>query len=196
MTAGHGHRGRRRRRRRDDRRRRRRVRGAGAARHGTGLRHDHRGAGPDRMGRGVPLDQPHQRRQRHHHQRAARPARPGRWPRRAPSTGRPSSSSSSPSGSMAIFVASPFGASVRGTRDQPRRMNALGYHVWMIRFLAFLLSGFWTGVAGLALPLLPPVREPAGGGAGGLRRGAADGDLRRHGHAARPHHRRARWSSS
>jgi branched-chain amino acid transport system permease protein len=51
--------------------------------------------------------------------------------------------------SMAIFVASPFGASVRGTRDQPRRMNALGYHVWMIRFLAFLFSAFWSGVAGL-----------------------------------------------
>ena len=51
--------------------------------------------------------------------------------------------------SMAIFVASPFGASVRGARDQPRRMNALGYHVWMIRFLAFLWSGFWSGVAGL-----------------------------------------------
>jgi branched-chain amino acid transport system permease protein len=51
--------------------------------------------------------------------------------------------------SMAVFVASPFGASVRGTRDQPRRMNALGYHVWMIRFLAFLVSGFWSGVAGL-----------------------------------------------
>jgi len=51
--------------------------------------------------------------------------------------------------SMATFVASPFGASVRGTRDQPRRMNALGYHVWMIRFLAFLVSGFWTAVAGL-----------------------------------------------
>jgi branched-chain amino acid transport system permease protein len=51
--------------------------------------------------------------------------------------------------SMAIFVASPFGASVRGTRDQARRMNALGYQVWLIRFLAFLLSGFWSGVAGL-----------------------------------------------
>ena len=51
--------------------------------------------------------------------------------------------------SLAVFVASPFGASVRGTRDQPRRMNALGYHVWMIRFLAFLFSGFWSGVAGL-----------------------------------------------
>jgi branched-chain amino acid transport system permease protein len=51
--------------------------------------------------------------------------------------------------SMAVFVASPFGASVRGTRDQPRRMTALGYHVWLIRFLAFLVSGFWSGVAGL-----------------------------------------------
>jgi len=52
-------------------------------------------------------------------------------------------------GSIAMLVASPFGASLRGTRDQPRRMAALGYHVWMIRFLAFLLSGFWSGVAGL-----------------------------------------------
>ena len=52
-------------------------------------------------------------------------------------------------GSLAIFVASPLGAVVRGTRDQPRRMNALGYHVWMIRFVAFLFSGLWTGVAGL-----------------------------------------------
>src|SRR5262249_34962267 len=51
--------------------------------------------------------------------------------------------------SMAIFVASPLGASLRGTRDQPRRMTALGYHVWMIRFLAFLFSGFWSGVAGV-----------------------------------------------
>jgi branched-chain amino acid transport system permease protein len=50
---------------------------------------------------------------------------------------------------MAVFVRSPFGAAVRGTRDQPRRMIALGYHVWLIRFVAFLLSGFWTGVAGL-----------------------------------------------
>ena len=51
--------------------------------------------------------------------------------------------------SMAVFVASPMGASLKGTRDQPRRMTALGYNVWLIRFLAFLFSGFWTGVAGL-----------------------------------------------
>jgi branched-chain amino acid transport system permease protein len=50
---------------------------------------------------------------------------------------------------MAIFVASPFGAALRGARDQPRRMTALGYNVWLTRFLAFLFSGFWSGVAGL-----------------------------------------------
>jgi len=50
---------------------------------------------------------------------------------------------------MAVFAQSPFGASLRGTRDQPRRMTALGYNVWLIRFLAFLFSGFWSGVAGV-----------------------------------------------
>jgi len=51
--------------------------------------------------------------------------------------------------SMAVFVRSPFGASVRGTRDQARRMTALGYNVWLIRFVAIVFSGFWTGVSGL-----------------------------------------------
>ncbi len=50
---------------------------------------------------------------------------------------------------MAIFVASPFGAALCGMRDQPRRMTALGYNVCLTRFLAFLFSGFWCGVAGL-----------------------------------------------
>jgi len=52
-------------------------------------------------------------------------------------------------GSMAVFVNSPLGASLLGTRDQPRRMNALGFDVWRIRFLAFLFAGFWSGIAGL-----------------------------------------------
>ncbi len=51
--------------------------------------------------------------------------------------------------SMLLFVRSPFGASLRGTRDQAQRMNTLGYHVWLVRFLAFLFSGLWSGVAGL-----------------------------------------------
>ncbi|MDT3685628.1 MAG: branched-chain amino acid ABC transporter permease [Pseudorhodoplanes sp.] len=50
---------------------------------------------------------------------------------------------------MIVFVRSPFGASLRGTRDQERRMNMLGYNVWLIRFLAILFSGLWTGIAGL-----------------------------------------------
>ena len=50
---------------------------------------------------------------------------------------------------MAAFVRSPFGASLRGTRDQARRMTALGYNVWLIRFVAFLFSGLWCSVAGL-----------------------------------------------
>jgi branched-chain amino acid transport system permease protein len=52
-------------------------------------------------------------------------------------------------GAMALFVASPFGASLRGTRDQPRRMNALGYHVWMIRFCACQFSGLLSAIAGI-----------------------------------------------
>jgi branched-chain amino acid transport system permease protein len=50
---------------------------------------------------------------------------------------------------MAALERSPFGASLRGTRDQARRMTALGYNVWVIRFLAFLFSGLWCSIAGL-----------------------------------------------
>ena len=35
---------------------------------------------------------------------------------------------------VGIFVRSPLGAALKGTRDQPRRMTALGYNVWVIRF--------------------------------------------------------------
>lgn len=44
---------------------------------------------------------------------------------------------------------SPFGACLRGARDQPRRMRMLGHNVWLIRWAAFVLSGFWGSVAGL-----------------------------------------------
>src|SRR6187551_3940600 len=50
---------------------------------------------------------------------------------------------------MTIFVRSPLGAALMGTRDQPRRMNALGYHVWAIRFWASMLSGLLTAIAGI-----------------------------------------------
>ncbi|HXJ08224.1 MAG TPA: branched-chain amino acid ABC transporter permease [Burkholderiales bacterium] len=50
---------------------------------------------------------------------------------------------------MARYVASPLGVALKGTRDQPRRMSALGHHVWLVRWLTFVYAGFWGGVSGL-----------------------------------------------
>jgi branched-chain amino acid transport system permease protein len=50
---------------------------------------------------------------------------------------------------IARFVHSPFGAALKGTRDQPRRMSALGHNVWLIRWLTFVYAGFWGAVSGL-----------------------------------------------
>lgn len=50
---------------------------------------------------------------------------------------------------ITIFVTSSFGASLRGTRDQSRRMAALGYNVWLIRWITFIYAGFWAGVSGI-----------------------------------------------
>jgi branched-chain amino acid transport system permease protein len=51
--------------------------------------------------------------------------------------------------SVAVFVRSPLGAALMGTRDQARRMTALGYHVWAIRFWACMFSGLLTAVSGI-----------------------------------------------
>jgi branched-chain amino acid transport system permease protein len=50
---------------------------------------------------------------------------------------------------IARFVSSPFGAALRGTRDQPRRMSALGHNVWLVRWITFVYAGFWGAVSGL-----------------------------------------------
>jgi branched-chain amino acid transport system permease protein len=50
---------------------------------------------------------------------------------------------------MARFVGSPFGAALRGTRDQPRRMATLGHNVGLIRWVTFVYAGFWGAVSGL-----------------------------------------------
>ena len=51
--------------------------------------------------------------------------------------------------SLSRFIQSAFGQSLQGTRDQPRRMRALGYNVWLIQWLSFVYAGFWGAVAGL-----------------------------------------------
>ena len=50
---------------------------------------------------------------------------------------------------MARYVGSPLGAALKGTRDQARRMSALGHNVWLIRWITFIYAGLWGGVSGL-----------------------------------------------
>ena len=50
---------------------------------------------------------------------------------------------------LGIFVSSAFGASLKGVRDQPRRMAALGFDPWLIRWITFIYAGFWGGISGL-----------------------------------------------
>jgi len=47
------------------------------------------------------------------------------------------------------IVNSPFGSSLKGTRDQEKRMSALGYNVWMIRWVTFVMASFFGAISGL-----------------------------------------------
>ena len=50
---------------------------------------------------------------------------------------------------LMLIVRSPFGLVLKGVRETPRRMRALGYNVWLYRYLAMLISGAFAGVAGV-----------------------------------------------
>jgi branched-chain amino acid transport system permease protein len=50
---------------------------------------------------------------------------------------------------LAALVRSPFGLTLRGIRDTPRRMRALGYNVWLYRFLALVIAAAIAGLAGV-----------------------------------------------
>lgn len=47
------------------------------------------------------------------------------------------------------IVRSPFGAVLRGVRENPDRMEALGFNVWLFRYAAFLIASAIGGVAGV-----------------------------------------------
>ena len=47
-----------------------------------------------------------------------------------------------------LVVRSPFGLSLQGIRETERRMRALGYDVWLHKYLAFVLAGAFAGLAG------------------------------------------------
>lgn len=48
-----------------------------------------------------------------------------------------------------LIVRSPFGAALRGSSLNPERMAALGYNVWLCRFLGFVISAGISGFAGV-----------------------------------------------
>ena len=48
-----------------------------------------------------------------------------------------------------IFVESPFGRSLVGIREHEVRMSILGYNVWLHKYIAFIVSGAFAGLAGV-----------------------------------------------
>lgn len=47
------------------------------------------------------------------------------------------------------IIRSPFGNSIVGIRENEPRMRFLGYNVWLHKFIAFVISGAFSGVAGV-----------------------------------------------
>lgn len=50
---------------------------------------------------------------------------------------------------LGVLVRSPFGLALRGIRDSEVRMGALGYNVWLHKYLAFVISGAVAGFGGM-----------------------------------------------
>ena len=48
-----------------------------------------------------------------------------------------------------ILINSPFGYTLRGIRESESRMKALGYHVWLYKYLGFVFAGAFAGVSGV-----------------------------------------------
>jgi branched-chain amino acid transport system permease protein len=49
---------------------------------------------------------------------------------------------------MGLLVVSPFGLGLRGIRGSESRMMALGYNVWLHKYMAFVISGLFAGFGG------------------------------------------------
>jgi branched-chain amino acid transport system permease protein len=48
-----------------------------------------------------------------------------------------------------IFLNSPFGHALRGIRESESRMKALGYNVWLYKYLGFIFAGVFAGISGV-----------------------------------------------
>ncbi len=52
---------------------------------------------------------------------------------------------------MYLVVRSSFGHTLMGIRESETRMTALGYNVWLQKYIAFIVSGVFAGLAGVLL---------------------------------------------
>jgi branched-chain amino acid transport system permease protein len=50
---------------------------------------------------------------------------------------------------LGLLVRSPFGLTLMGIRESESRMRALGYNVWLHKYMAFVIAGGFAGVAGV-----------------------------------------------
>jgi branched-chain amino acid transport system permease protein len=62
---------------------------------------------------------------------------------------------------LRLVAHSPFGRALVGIRENERRMEVLGYHVWAHRYVAFVLAGALAGVAGIAFVFFTGFVSPA-----------------------------------
>jgi len=49
---------------------------------------------------------------------------------------------------IAFVGRSTFGQSLRGIKDSPSRMEALGYDIWLHKFMAFVIAAIFAGISG------------------------------------------------
>jgi branched-chain amino acid transport system permease protein len=61
---------------------------------------------------------------------------------------------------------SPFGCSLQGIRESEIRARALGYNTWLYQYLAFMIGGFFAGVAGVLYIYYNGFISPEGVGIG------------------------------
>ena len=49
---------------------------------------------------------------------------------------------------MFAFTRTPLGRMLNAVRDNPERVEFIGYSTQRVRYLAFMVSGFFAGIAG------------------------------------------------
>jgi branched-chain amino acid transport system permease protein len=64
------------------------------------------------------------------------------------------------------FTESPFGVALRGIRENSSRMESLGYNTFLYKYVAFIVSGGFAGIAGIIFVHLNGIISPTHVGIG------------------------------